>query len=94
MLFPNDPTQNNSEWYVSEKPKARLGKGVIGQIKYSPDGNQFAVGSSIGVWIYNVHTGKELNLLTEHTSGLRSVIILFGCILMLAQGYILLRDVG
>ena len=69
MFFPNDPTQNNTEWYVSEEPRARLGKGIIGQIKYSPDGTQLAVGSSIGIWIYNAHTGKELNLLTGHTKG-------------------------
>ncbi|MCY4553570.1 MAG: trypsin-like peptidase domain-containing protein [Candidatus Poribacteria bacterium] len=69
MFFPNDPTQNNTELYVSEDPRARLGKGIIGQIRYSPDGTQLAVGSSIGIWIYNAHTGKELNLLTGHTKG-------------------------
>ncbi len=67
MFFQNDPTQNNTEWYVSEESRARLGKGIIGQIRYSPDGTQLAVGSSIGIWIYNAHTGKELNLLTGHT---------------------------
>ncbi len=69
MFFPNDPTQNNAEWYVSEEPRSRLGKGIIGQIRYSPDGTQLAVGSSIGIWIYNAHTGKELNLLTGHIKG-------------------------
>ena len=69
MFFPNDPTQNNTEWYVSEDPRARLGKGAIRQIRYSPDGTQLAVGSSIGIWIYNAHTGKELNLLTGHIKG-------------------------
>ena len=73
MLFPNDPTQNNTEWYVSEEPKARLGKGIIGQVKYSPDGTQLAVGSSIGIWIYNAHTGKELNLLTGYTKWPNSI---------------------
>ena len=69
MFFPNDPTQNNAEWYVSEEPRSRFGKGIIGQIRYSPDGTQLAVGSSIGIWIYNTHTGKELNLLTGHIKG-------------------------
>ncbi|MYA71130.1 WD40 repeat domain-containing protein, partial [Candidatus Poribacteria bacterium] len=69
MFFPNDPTPSNTEWYVSEEPKTRLGKGIIGQIRYSPDGTQLAVGSSIGIWIYNAHTGKELNLLTGHIKG-------------------------
>lgn len=82
MFFPNDPTQNNTEWYVSEEPKTRLGKGVIGQIRYSPDGTQLAVGSSIGIWIYNAHTGKELNLLTGHTKGA-------GCIAYSPNGHIL-----
>ena len=69
MFFPNNPIQNNTEWYVSEEPRARLGKGIISQIKYSSDGTQLVVGSSIGIWIYNAHTGKELNLLTGHTKG-------------------------
>jgi WD40 repeat protein len=73
MFFPNAPTQNNTEWYVSEEPRARLGKGIIGQIRYSPDGAQLAVSSSIGIWIYNAHTGKELNLLTGHTKGPRCI---------------------
>ena len=82
MFFPNEPTQNNTEWYVSEEPRARLGKGIIGQIKYSPDGTQLAVGSSIGIWIYNAHTGKELNLLTGHTKDT-------GCIAYSPNGRIL-----
>ena len=73
MFFPNEPTQNNTEWYVSEEPRARLGKGVIGQIRYSPDGTQLAVGSSIGIWIYNAHTGKELNFLTGYTKWPNSI---------------------
>ena len=66
MFSPNEPTQDNTEWYVSEKPKARLGKGVISQIKYSPDGTQLAVGCSIGIWLYDAYTGRELNFLSGH----------------------------
>ena len=73
MFFPNDPTQNNTEWYVSEEPKPRLGKGIIGQTRYSPDGTQLAGGSSIGIWICNAHTGKGLNLLTGHTKDARCI---------------------
>ncbi|RKU31277.1 hypothetical protein C6497_01955 [Candidatus Poribacteria bacterium] len=82
MLFPNDPTQNNTEWYISEKPKARLGKGVINQIKYSPDGTQLAVGCSIGIWIYDAYSGKELNFITRHTEW-------FGCIAYYSKDNIL-----
>ena len=31
-------------------------------IQFSPDGTQLAVGSNIGVWLYDVETGKELSL--------------------------------
>ena len=82
MFFPNDPTQNNTEWHVSGEPKVRFGKGIIGQIRYSPDGTQLAVGSSIGIWIYNAYTGKELNLLTGHTKGA-------GCIAYSPDGHTL-----
>lgn len=43
---------------------ARLGKGYIRGITYSPDGTQMAVSTFNGVWIYDAHTGEELNLLT------------------------------
>ena len=82
MFFSNESTQNNTEWYVSEEPRARLGKGIIGQIRYSPDGTQLAVGSSIGIWIYNARTGKELNLLTGYTKDA-------GCIAYSPNGRIL-----
>ncbi len=41
---------------------ARLGKGKIYDIKFSPDGNQLFVGTSIGKWTYDIHTRKEVNL--------------------------------
>lgn len=41
---------------------ARIGKGEISKVAYSPDGTRLAVGSSIGVWIYNIESGKALDL--------------------------------
>ncbi|MCG9129822.1 trypsin-like peptidase domain-containing protein [Candidatus Poribacteria bacterium] len=67
MSLLNEPTHNNTEWHVSEEPRTRLGKGIIGKICFSSDGTQLAVGSSIGIWIYNAYTGKELNVLTGYT---------------------------
>lgn len=49
-----------SQWGLPEAAKARLGKGGINALAFSPDGTQFAVGSNIGVWLYDVATGKEL----------------------------------
>ena len=41
---------------------ARLGKGELGQIHFSPDGSVLAVSSSVGIWFHNPQTGKELSL--------------------------------
>lgn len=41
---------------------ARIGKGAISKVVYSPDGTRLAVGSSIGVWIYDIESGKALDL--------------------------------
>ena len=47
---------------LPEGATARLGKGAISKIAYAPDGTKLAVGSSIGVWIYDVESGKALDL--------------------------------
>ena len=47
---------------------ARLGKGELGEIHFSPDGSRLAVSSSIGIWFYDPHTGKGLDLQT-YTNG-------------------------
>ena len=68
MLFmilawtPDVFTQDYTQWGLPEGAKARLGKGDISEIQYSPDGRRLAVASSIGIWIYNAQTGQELDL--------------------------------
>ena len=52
---------------LPEGAKARIGKGTIRGIEYTSDGTQFAVMSSIGIWLYDAETLQELALLTEHT---------------------------
>ena len=57
-----------TQWQLPEGAKSRLGKGKItGNVAFSPDGARLAVGSAIGIWIYDVRPGKEkeLDLLTE-----------------------------
>lgn len=51
-----------AKWELPKDAKARLGKGGINAMQFSPDGTQLAVGSNIGVWLYDVETGKELSL--------------------------------
>ena len=59
--------QDVSQFSLPEGATARFGKGSVNQIQYSPDGTRLAVASSIGIWIYDTATYKEIALLTGHT---------------------------
>ena len=59
----NHFTQDYTQWNLPKGARARLGKGAINDIQFSPDGTRLAVASSIGIWIYDAHTGEELDLL-------------------------------
>ena len=52
---------NYSQWELPKAAKTRLGKGGINDMQFSPDGTQLAVGTDIGVWLYDTRTGKELS---------------------------------
>ncbi len=68
-VFPrNGITQDSTQWKLPEGAKARLCKGEIRGISFSPDGTQIAVGSATGVWLYDARTGVERKLLTDHLS--------------------------
>ncbi len=69
----NHPTQDYTRWNLPEGAKARLGKGWINDIAYSADGRLLAVGSSIGIWLYDADTGEELNIILGHTQSVKSV---------------------
>ena len=69
----NATTPDSLQWHLPEGAKARLGKGWINDIAYSPDNTLLAVASSVGVWLYDVQTGQELDLLTNHTNWVRTV---------------------
>ena len=58
------PMKNYQKWALPKAAKARLGKGGIRAIQFSPDGTQLAVSSDIGVWLYDVQSGKEISLFT------------------------------
>ncbi len=50
------------QWELPKAAKVRLGKGGINTIQFSPDGTQLAVGTNIGVWLYDAETGEEKSL--------------------------------
>ena len=65
--------QDSPQWHLPDGAKARLGKGRINEIRYSPDGTRLAVASAIGIWLYDTDTGAEVALLTGHTGEVLSV---------------------
>ena len=65
--------QDYTGWGLPDGAKARLGKGSIREVQYSPDGARLAVAGSIGIWLYDARTGAELSLLTGHTGEITSV---------------------
>ena len=50
-------------WHLPDGATARLGKGTIRDIAFSPVGPYLAVASSIGVWLYEVATSRALMLM-------------------------------
>ena len=58
--------QYNIKNYLPAGAIARYGKGYVFDFQYSPDGKYIAVGSTIGVWLYDTQTMKEINFLTGH----------------------------
>ena len=67
-------SQDYNYWSLPKGAKMRLGKSIItGDIVFSPDNAVLAVGSSIGTWLYDAHTGSELKLLTDNSGYVRNV---------------------
>ena len=65
--------QTYMQEYLQEGAKARIGKGNVYELAYSPDNKWLAVASTIGIWIYDTETGEALKLLMGHTGYVLSV---------------------
>ena len=63
LYLPNSFAQNYTQMGLPNGAKARLGKGNIKDLLYSPNGDILAVVSSIGIWLYDTETYQELTLL-------------------------------
>ena len=73
LFSPNTFAQDYTRWSLPEGARARLGKGSINEIQYSPNGTRLVVAGSIGIWLYDTATYQEVALLTGHTSEVTSV---------------------
>ena len=77
MLFTlfslNTFAQDSAQFSLPDGAIARLGKGSVSDIQYSPDGTLLAVGGSLGIWLYDTHTNAEVGLLAGDTGRIISV---------------------
>ena len=64
LLLPDALAEDYTQMNLPKGAVARLGKGSIQEIQYSPDGTRLAVASSIGIWFYDTATYREVTLLT------------------------------
>ena len=56
--------EDSTRWRLPEGATARLGKGSIKQIAYSPNGMYLAAAGSAGIWVYDMTIHQEVALLT------------------------------
>ena len=78
VLFAQDVrARDYTRWGLPDGAIARLGKGSISNfdraVAWSPDGTRLAVAGSIGIWLYDAHTGAEVARLTGHRDWVSSV---------------------
>ena len=60
--------EDYTQFSLPESAITRLGKGTLGEVRFSPDGSRLAVCSSVGIWLYDPQTGKEVDLLVRTDS--------------------------
>ena len=65
--------QDNTQVGLPEGAIARLGKGGINIMRFSPDGSYLAVGTDVGVWLYDLPDGNETALFTERTGQINAL---------------------
>ena len=70
LFSPNTFAQDYTQWELPEGATARLGKGGIRKIQYSPDNRFLAVASTIGIWIYDAVTLQEALLFAGNMDGI------------------------
>ena len=72
-IFSNSFAQDNTQVGLPEGAIARFGKGGINIMRFSPDGTHLAVGTDVGLWLYDVPDGNETALFTGHTGHINAL---------------------
>ena len=63
LCSPNTYPQGFIQRHLPEGAIARVGKGDVTSVRYSPDGSRLAVRGSIGIWLRDTTTYREVALL-------------------------------
>ena len=66
LALPTALAQEYTQLNLPEGAVGRLGKGSISVVRYSPDGVRLAIATSIGIWLYDIGTHREIALITTH----------------------------
>ena len=74
ICLPDISAQEYTQWELPEYAIARLGKGRINDMRYSPDGTLLAVATTIGIWIYDTETYQERSLLMQKNKGVEKIL--------------------
>ena len=73
LFLPNTFAEDYTQWGLPEGAVARIGKGSIRVIRFSPDLARIAISSTTGVWLYDTATGQEIALLSGHPSSVYKI---------------------
>ena len=73
LFLPNTYPQDYTQMGLPEGAVARLGKGIVRGILYSPDGSRLAVRTYMGIWLYDTTNYRTIALLTGDTGWYNSV---------------------
>ena len=88
IFLPNTFAQQGTEPQLPEGIKVHIessGK-ITGNIQYSPDGKEFAVANSMGIWLYNARTGAEIALLSGHQGDVLAIAYAIGGKMLASAG--------
>ena len=58
-----------AKWHLPDGAKARLGRGKLKNVIFSPDGTRIAVSTSIGIWVYDAQTREAVSLFAGVQAG-------------------------
>ena len=67
LFLPITLAQNYTQLNLPNGAVARIGKGKISELYFSPDITQVAIAGLVGIWLYDTATGQGIALFTGHT---------------------------